>query len=209
MRVLRTSLETPETADTEEPISIADVKRHLVVDTDIDDDLIWLLINVARDYAESESKRCLIARTATMTLDQFPRGLANGIVLPYGKAQSVTSVVYRDSSGAQVTLSGSASPSVFQVDLTDEAEPVIMPLRDEDWPTADERSIDPIVITWEAGYGAAADVPHLIRHAMALQVAKWYEARSDLEIPKNVTREGGQIRSEFQRVIGFHSLQGA
>lgn len=176
----RLNLETPEAADVPEPVTLDAVKEHLRQTIDLDDDYIFNLIAKARAHAEDTTKRALVARTATMILPYLP----HVIRLPYGKAQSVTSIVYFDTAGVAQTLNGGASPAEFQEDLTDDEEPLLKPLRNTVWPSTDTESIAPVTITWEAGYGDPEDVPWPIRHAIALQVAEWYEARSNLEAPE-------------------------
>lgn len=193
----RISLETPEAANIQEPVTLDFVKQQVgQTIIDADDDLLAAYIAMARNYVETYTRRALVARTAIMVLDSFP---AWEIVLPYGAAQSVTSIVYRDTSGAQQTLDGAASPAVFQTDLQDKNQAVIWPLRNSEWPTADPLSVDPVVVTWEAGYGAFTDVPLMLRLGIARQVARWYEARSDLEEPATVSQE-------FKRLIDPYTL---
>jgi uncharacterized phiE125 gp8 family phage protein len=173
----RLSLQSPEDADIQEPVTLDEAKEHIIEPTfDGNDDYIFRLIAVARDEVERFTHRALMKRQATMVLDSFPSW---SIELPYGKAQSITSIEYYDSSGAVQALSGSASPAVFQVDLTDSSGAVISPLRNSAWPVADVGAISPVTVKWIAGYASAEAIPPMIRHAILGQVAKWYELRWD------------------------------
>lgn len=124
-----------------------------------------------REYAENYTHRTMITRTATMILPRFP---PRTIHLPLGKVQSLTSINYRNTAGVQTLLAASA----YQSDFTDDEDPVVIPARGTVWPTTDWESIAPLTIVWQAGYGGkATSVPAVMRHAMLLQAARWYEAR--------------------------------
>ena len=97
-----------------EPVSTAEAKSHLRVDTADDDTLIASLITAAREYAESATQRQIIAATYRLYMDTF----SAQIVLPMPPVQSITSVKYLDFAGAtqtipaaEYTLRNTAEPS--------------------------------------------------------------------------------------------------
>mgnify|MGYP000365478232 CR=1 FL=1 len=71
-----------------EPISLAEAKAHLRVDTSADDSLITSLIVAARKYFEERTRRSLITQSWKLTLDDFP----TEFTLTRPPIQSVTSV---------------------------------------------------------------------------------------------------------------------
>lgn len=193
----RLDIETPEAAGVQEPVNLHEVKKHLKQTIDVDDDEIFRLMSAARAHAENFTKRAFVARTATYILKRF----VHRIRLPYGKTQSVTSVAYYDTAGELQTLAFADSPTPFQVELTDDEGGIIQPLRNQVWPLADTESIAPVTITFEAGFGDPGDVPRPIRHAIALQVAEWYDARSNLEAPAPL-----QVGNLFERALLPYTL---
>jgi len=58
-------------ADLTEPMSLADAKLHLRIDSSDDDDLILSLITAARRYAEDYCDRTFVVTKWTMKLDSF------------------------------------------------------------------------------------------------------------------------------------------
>ncbi len=168
-----------ESPPVDEPISTAEIRDHLTLEIAADDSLLESLTSRVREHAENYTHRVFMQRTATMVLPFFPRV----IHLPFGKAQSITSITYFDTAGVSQTLASSA----YQTDFTDDEDPVMIPARGTVWPVTDWQSIAPLTIAWQAGYGTTPeDVPGPLRQAMALQAGRWYEARWDGEAPLQV-----------------------
>lgn len=136
-----------------EPVSLADMKLHLRVDSDYEDDMINTLISTTRERAEDLTGRCLFYQQWVFSMDQFPRWYGDGsgstyfgqhhhprhhsmfrddnlaIILPRGPVLSVDSITWRDSSGTVNTL----DPSLYNVDLL--SEPArIRPVYNGSWP---------------------------------------------------------------------------
>lgn len=173
------------TASGEEPVSVAEMRDHLTLEIDADDAYLEQLIAAARGHAESLTNRKIMDTVVQMVVPDFP---IKQIELPFGATISVTSIAYVDTAGATQTLLGSASPAVFQSDLTDDEGAVLWPLKGTDWPGVDTDDISPVTVTWVAGYGTdSEDVPAALRHAIKLQVAEWYEARWNAEAPAGST----------------------
>lgn len=95
------------TAPTFEPVSRAEAKLHLRVDTTTDNPLIDGLILAALQHAEAFTMRAFPARTYDLKLDAFPcRSVHDAfysIWLPKPPALSVTSVTYLDTDGVSQT----------------------------------------------------------------------------------------------------------
>lgn len=165
------------TAPAVEPVTLAEAKLHLRVDSNDEDVHIAGLITAAREQAESNTRRALITQTWRLTLDAFP-----GIIeLPRPRLQAVTSVQYVDTGGVMQTLDASA----YQVAGT--SEPArILPAYGRNWP-ATRHQLEAVSITYTAGYGnAGADVPASIRQWMLLYIGALYENREAFRAAERV-----------------------
>lgn len=85
-----------------EPVSVEDVKIAARLDAvSFDDQMALLLIPAIRAEAEHRLGRRLITQTVELVLDEFPAGEID-LLLP--SVQSITSVKYLDSAGAEQTV---------------------------------------------------------------------------------------------------------
>ena len=158
------------TAPAVEPVTLAEAKTQCRVDTADDDTYITTLITTARGYVEEILDVSLITTVWEARYDCFPLW---EIILPRPPMQNATvTVVYRDEGGTNRTITTGS----FQSDHY--ATPGrIYPNFEGIWPAVrgDENSV---VVRWSAGYGASgASVPNVIKHAILLLVAHWYETR--------------------------------
>jgi len=155
------------------PITLKEAKNHLRVELDWteDDDYIESLIATATEKAEERLHRRLITQTWYYYLEGWPHG--DTIVLPFGKLQSVTSVLYKDEDGDETEWSSDE----YIVDIkTDPGEIVVA--YGESYPSAGLYPSNPITIEFVCGYGlTGATVPPMIRHAMKLIISDLYENR--------------------------------
>lgn len=152
-----------------EPLTRAEAKAYLRIDTDAEDALLDALITAARRRVEVETGRALMVQTWRFSLDQWPlRGIVPAPVAPVREILSAT-VEALDGSAIPVpagalTLVSDRAPALIRVDGTQVAAPA--------------RAHGGIVITFAAGYGAeAADVPADLIQAVRLIVAHFYEHR--------------------------------
>lgn len=140
------------------PLTVDQIKAHLRVLHDLEDDAIGELLAAAVDTVERRTGRIIRTATAVLTLDQFPAGDCP-IVLPASPFRSMTSIAYTDDDGDPQTVSGA------QVSQSMPAE--IVPAYDAIWPTA-RLMPGAVVVTWACGYATAGDVPAKILQAIKL-----------------------------------------
>lgn len=161
-----------------EPISLAEAKQHLRVDTDSDDSYIASLITASREYCEDYLDRTLIHTQWQMKMDNFPTeiSLPRPPAVASGTATSVVVTYVENSLGGTSVLSSSE----YRVDR-DSTPGALRPLYGGSWPShlSDENSVS---VTWWGGYGpTASDVPMVIRHAMLMLIGTWYERRQAVD----------------------------
>lgn len=164
------------TPPAEEPVTLAEAKRHLRVDATDEDVLIGSLIQAAREWAENYCNRTFVTTVLRIGRDDFRLGLSDAIELPRGPVQSIGSVLYFDVDGVQRAWSSSgytvvagAAPS--QLVLTTGGA----------WPITRSPG-GGVQITYTAGYGNAAAVPASIKQAMLLLIGHWYAARENVAL---------------------------
>jgi uncharacterized phiE125 gp8 family phage protein len=181
-----------------EPVTLDEMKTHLRVDFNNDDDLITSLLVAARERVETVTGRCLVASTFTYWLDSFPwnwqtdsapaRSTVNRFVewwanaqvirIPQPPLKAITTVEYLPSgdASAYVTL----DPNVYVVD-TNASPAVIYPKTNYYFPYT-YAVHNAVKITFTAGYD---EVPETLKVAIRLIAANWYENREDsADIPK-------------------------
>lgn len=176
-----------------EPVTRAEAKNHLRVDSDLtsDDTLIDLLISAARRYAEAYCGRSFITQKWRLVLDSFPGPALIGmpIGVPYslpghamllekGHVLSVDQIQYQDMSGTWQTMASTDYVADLSGDLAR-----ITPVFGKIWPTPTLPQIGAVRIDYTAGYGpAGTDVPEGIRQWILLRVGTMYENREEVAI---------------------------
>ena len=171
----------------QEPVSLAEAKLHLRVDFSDDDALITALITAARQAAETLTGRQLITARWKLVLDAFPgpslMGVPAGrpftlpghaILIPKVPVQSIVSINYLDMSSQQQTMPAAN----YAVDSV--CEPArITPVFGQIWPITLPQ-IGSVSVTFDAGYGAAADVPEGIKRWILIRVGSLYQNREEV-----------------------------
>lgn len=157
-----------------EPLTLEEAKAQCRVDTMADDTLLIGLIGAARNWCEKASWRAFVTRKLALWLDAWPS--EGWLVLPYPPLQTVDSVEYYDSGDTKFTL----NKSKYIVDVVSQPGRVVLRTY-ETWPITYPvlRAANGICVTYDAGYGLAADVPQHLKQAMLLLVGHWYENRED------------------------------
>ena len=147
---------------------------HLRETETAQDVLITSLIIVARQWCEAYENTKYITQEITAKYNV----LRQQMCLPFGKAQSITSLKYIDSSEIQQTIS---SDDYLLDDYS--VPPVLYAAHGVTFPTA-LNVRNAVEIIYIAGYGdASSDVPERIKEAMKLILTHLYEHREqDIEV---------------------------
>ena len=157
---------TPPTA---EPVTLLEAKDHLRVDGPDDDAMISVLITAARKWAEEYTGRQFV----TATLDWFLDGFCPSFSAPLPPLQSVTSIKYLDTDGAEQTLDA----ATYRVDAVSEPGRIALDYG-KSWPST-YSVINAVTVRFVAGYGTAAAVPEPIRQAILILIGELYEQRQE------------------------------
>jgi len=171
-------------------VSLSDAKAHLRVDHSDDDDLISSLASAAAGAVEEMAGRPLLTQTWKLTLAEG----SGRIRLPKTPVQSVTEIAYYDRDNASQT----ATLSDFHV-ISDNDMGFIEPKQSASWPETYSRP-DALSITWTAGYGAAADVPADLVHAIKMMLGHLYEHREAVVVGQTVT----DVPLAVEHLVGLH-----
>lgn len=166
------------TQPTSEPVSLAEAREHLRLDTDgdspdanPDDAIVTALITAARQWCETHTGRTLSPTVYEAALDAWP--CERAIVLPMAVPLiEVSSLSYYNQSGID-TIYGLWYASPYAV-----VGQVTPSYTTQQWPTAQARE-DAIRIRYSAGYGGSLAMPGPIRQALLLLVGHLYENRED------------------------------
>ncbi len=146
-----------------EPVTLADAKAHLRVDTAADDAVIAGMITVARSFVEDYCATRWATQTVAMRCDAW----ADLARLPEAPVQSVTSIAYTDTNGASQTL----STDVYEL-RADGLDAAIVAKYNQTFPVI--RPGSRITVTAVVG---TATAPAPVRHAMLLHRGYSYERR--------------------------------
>lgn len=134
-----------------------------------DDDNLTDLITEARERVENITRRALLTQTWYYYLDEFPD--VDFIRIPHGNLQSVTSIKYKDSDGAETTMTVTTD---YLVETNGEQCGRIVLPDGVTWPTDSLYPSNPITIEFVCGWTAAASIPKNIKRAVKLAAEDAY-----------------------------------
>ena len=176
------------TGPTGEPVSLAEAKLHLRVDSGMTDDdtLIAALITAARQYAEQKTMSSFMTQTWKYVMDSFPGRYmtsvpwgaeysqpGNAVLLEKGPITAITAINYLDMASTQQTMPGTD----YIADMTGPLARVT-PVFGKIWPITMPQ-IGSASIVFTAGYGAASAVPEGIKSWIKLRIGALYENREE------------------------------
>lgn len=174
-----------------EPVTAADLRSFLVETTaSLPDTEANALISEARQLIEDGVGIAMITQTWKVAFDRWPvtsgdwwsgvrqgsisdlHGAADSVTIPRFPLQSIVSVTTYDESGA-----GSVAGAIFDVDTYQ--KPGRISLRSGQTLPSATRSVNAIEIVYVAGYGAAVDVPAVLKRAVKQVAAYLYSHKGD------------------------------
>lgn len=163
------------TPPAETPVSVTECKAHLRIDHSSDDTLIGTYLNAAVARLDGRAGilgRCLVSQVWRLDLDGWPRTSLQR--LPFCDVSAIGSVKYSDASNVEQTVDS----ALYQLHA-DELGGLLWFRSAFTAPSLYDDRLDPVRITFTAGYGAASSVPQDIKHAILLMVGDFYENRED------------------------------
>lgn len=163
------------TAPAIDPIGKDDAKKHLRVEPNMveEDDLIIGLVQSVANLVEVRTGRQLITATWELSLDE----LEEEMWLPRAPLQSVVSIKYTDTNGAEQTLAS----NLYVVDTSTEPGRIHRAYG-ATWP-ATRSEPNAVRIRYLSGYGDdPLNVPAALRQAILLGVGHLYENREAVNI---------------------------
>jgi uncharacterized phiE125 gp8 family phage protein len=151
-----------------EPVTLAEAKAYLRLDGTADDDLLTGLIRAARQEVEQATGTALLEQSWRLLLDCWPK--SDTALLKVHPLRAVLSVTLYGSEGEVSVLAAES----YQVDALSRPARIHF----ETAPLA-LRAMNGVEIDFSAGFGeAGADVPDLLKRAILLLVAHWYDFRA-------------------------------
>lgn len=161
----------------DEPVvSLDDAKVHLRVDFEDDNDYISGLVAAAIGILDGPAGwlgRAIVTQTLELRGDGFGVG---DICLPFPPVIDVVSVGYVDPDGSEQIVPEAdyrlvGQPNMPRLELAYGAQ----------WPVV-RRQSESVRVQYDAGYGAAEDVPAPIKWAILLMIGHWYANREAVAI---------------------------
>jgi uncharacterized phiE125 gp8 family phage protein len=157
-----------------EPVSLAEAKSHLRVDTADDDAYITTLIKAAREWIEEYLDRSLVYTQWQVKADLFPVEfeVPRPPIAAAGTFTAVT-LTYEATDGTTKTVASAD----FRVDR-DATPAVVRNVYNGTWPSDAVFDANAVTLTFWAGYGAdATNVPQVVKHACLYLISHWFENR--------------------------------
>lgn len=159
------------TGPTTEPLALSDLKNHLRVDSNDDDEYVQDLMQTARIMVEQYTNRALLTQTYDFYYDCFPAG--DIIEIPIAPLQSVTHLKYINNSETLTTY----STDYYTVDTTGQCGRIIHDY-DTAWPDV-YGGRNQVQVRAVVGYTTSKNVPLPLRQAMMLIAGHLYENREN------------------------------
>lgn len=165
------------------PVSLADMKTYLKIDTDVDDSLITDLINTVALFIENYTRRELIEKTFKTLRDGFYDDSRLDRLFPYQSTSflilkspfvSVESIKYFKNDVLETVDS-----SIYYSTVENFYSSIVLKA-DKSWPSNIDDRLQAVEINFKAGYGTqASDIPIDLRNAIKMIVAFLYFNRGD------------------------------
>ena len=150
-----------------EPVTLVEAKAHLRIAHDSEDALVSGLVRAARDEVERTTGTALIDQDWRLVLDAWPRNDVLSLT-PHPVREILSVTVYGSEGEASLIDPGACR-------LDPHARPARLWLADRPAPGA---ALNGVEVDFRAGFGeAGTDVPDLLKRAILMLVAHWFEFR--------------------------------
>lgn len=151
-----------------EPVTLAEAKEFLRLAGASEDDLLSGLLKAAREDVERATGLALIDQAWRLSVDGLSRGQI--LTLPKHPVKEIISITVYGSEGEGSLI----NPDEYQGDLV--SRPARLYFTNAPSPM---RAMNGIEVDFRAGFGeAGTDVPDLLKRAILVLVAHWYEFRA-------------------------------
>lgn len=178
---------TRKISATNYPVTLAEAKLRLRIDSSADDTDLQMMIEAATGLAQSITRRSIATNTWQLKLDAFPAEIR----LLHPPIVAVQSITYVDPDGATQTLAGSA----YSVDTASEPG-WILPADGTEWPDTKDTA-NAVTVNYTAGYGLSC--PSEIKQFILLQVGHMYRNREAVaDKAMSVVPYGERMLDEFK-----------
>ena len=165
------------TAPAVEPLTLAEAKLYLRVDSTTENSLITGMIVSARQMVETYTRRALATQTWDFRYPWF-MDTRRPLIVPKAPLQSVTSVTYLDEDGNSQTL-GASNYAVRTFSGAVAGRGYVELKDDVSLPSVYTDAIMPVTVRAVCGYGVAVDVPDGLKMAIYLMLGDLYEQRQE------------------------------
>lgn len=154
-------------------VTLEEARAYLRVDSDDENALISAMIDAAEKHVEQFTGRVLLTREFELVYDQAGRT----IEIPKSPLRAVTKIEVVSEEGVKTEVPA----SIYDVAISGTLGRVRLKPGCI-WP--EHRGFASFIITVDAGYGQAADVPQGLKQAVLAAVAVLFESRGEVDMEK-------------------------
>jgi uncharacterized phiE125 gp8 family phage protein len=171
-----------------EPVTLAEMKEFLKEDLTDEEDTITSLIASARKRIEDYCNITMCTKVYDMTLD----GFEDRIKIPLPPCQSIDAFVYNSLTYSETAVSATKYTTFIYNSLR---KSEIIKYPEQTYSDYQVPDINAIRVRFTAGYGDnASDVPDILKTAIKITVAHWFENREGVTLPPLVKNLIGNYR---------------
>ena len=172
------------TAPEQEPVTLEQLKGHLKITHDEEDDILRIYLRAAVQWCEDFTNRALVTQQWKWVLQDFPWG-GRPFVLPFGQCSAVAGIDYYDTNDSQIQLrgptsTGSPAGTDYQEDLTDDEGAIIAPKAGQSWPSVYTDRLSPVEVNFTVGW-SVAEVPAPLVQAVLYRADDFYSFRGSAD----------------------------
>ncbi len=170
-------------------VTVDEVSEQSRIDTIAEDTLISRYIDAATDWVEGPYGIGILLGSQTWEyyLDRFE----DVIRIPLYPVKSVDSIKYVDESGTEQTLTA----STYTVDTVSNPARITVAYN-QTWPVTRSREPNAVKVEFTGGYDT---VPPVLKQAIIMLVAHWYENREAVNVGNSVTEMPMAVESILSR----------